>query len=175
MSDLAERINAALVKHPEWPKPGIVFADLSPVYADVELRNDLTQHFVQFALATDANTIAAIESRGYLLGMALADALDLPFVQVRKSGKLPGDCIKVAYSLEYGTAEIEVQANAFNDASRVLVVDDVLATGGTMKAAIELVREAGATVAGVAVIAEIGFLDGRAALADVQIDCVLTI
>ena len=175
MSDLAERINAALVKYPEWPKPGIVFADLSPVYADVELRNDLTQHFVQFALATDANTIAAIESRGYLLGMALADALDLPFVQVRKSGKLPGDCIKVAYSLEYGTAEIEVQANAFNDASRVLVVDDVLATGGTMKAAIELVREAGATVAGVAVIAEIGFLDGRAALADVQIDCVLTI
>lgn len=175
MSDLAERINAALVKYPEWPKPGITFADLSPVYADVELRNDLTQHFVQCALESQVNTIAAIESRGYLIGMTVADSLDLPFVQIRKSGKLPGDCIKVAYSLEYGSAEIEVQSNAFNSSSRVMIVDDVLATGGTMKAAIELVQEAGAVVGRVAVIAEIGFLNGRAALIGSDVECVLTI
>ena len=175
MTDLAERINSALVKYPEWPKPGVTFADLSPVYADVQLRNDLTRHFVQFALANDVTTIAAIESRGYLLGMALAEALDLPFVQIRKSGKLPGDCCKVAYSLEYGTAELEVQCNAFPESARVLIVDDVLATGGTMKAAIELMHQTGASVAGVAVISEIGFLKGRAALGDVNIGCVLTI
>jgi len=175
MSDLAERISAALVKYPEWPKPGVTFADLSPVYSNVELRNDLTQHFVQFALANDVNAIAAIESRGYLLGMAIAQSLDLPFVQIRKSGKLPGDCIKVAYSLEYGTAELEVQSNAFADSARVLIVDDVLATGGTMKAAISLVQEAGASVGGVAVIAEIGFLNGRDALGSVEVGCVLSI
>lgn len=173
MTDLIERVKAALVTYPDWPKPGVTFADLSPVYADPELRNDLTQHFVKVALANEIDTIAAIESRGYLLGMSLADALDLPFVQIRKSGKLPGDCIKVAYSLEYGTAEIEVQASAFEKGSRVLIVDDVLATGGTMKAAIELVQEAGAIVPGVAVIAEIGFLNGREQLKEVEVSSLL--
>src|SRR5690349_1375598 len=134
MSDLAERISSALKKYPDWPKPGVTFADLSPVYADAVLRADLTRHFVKVALANEVDTIAAIESRGYLLGMSLADALDLPFVQIRKSGKLPGDCISVAYSLEYGTAEIEVQCDAFSKDARVMIVDDVLATGGTMKA-----------------------------------------
>jgi adenine phosphoribosyltransferase len=105
--------------------------------------------------------------------MSLADALDLPFVQIRKSGKLPGDCHQVAYSLEYGTAEIEVQANAFTGSQRVMIIDDVLATGGTMKAAIALVEKAGAGVANVAVIAEIGFLKGRDLLAGVKLDSLL--
>jgi adenine phosphoribosyltransferase len=173
MTDLAGRIRSAIVSYPDWPKPGVTFADLSPVYADPELRNDLTQYFVKIALANEVNTIAAIESRGYLLGMSLADALDLPFVQIRKSGKLPGDCYKIAYSLEYGTAEIEVQCSAFQKESRVLVVDDVLATGGTMKAAAELVSKAGATVAGAAVIAEIGFLNARSNLADLAVSSLL--
>lgn len=175
MTDLIDRIKSALVTYPDWPKPGVTFADLSPVYADTALRRDLTQHFVKFALAQNIDAIAAIESRGYLLGMSIADALDLPFIQIRKSGKLPGDCHKVAYSLEYGTAEIEVQCSAFTKGSRVLIVDDVLATGGTMKAAIELVEQAGATVAGVAIIAEIGFLKGRANLSDVDVASLLVL
>jgi adenine phosphoribosyltransferase len=175
MSELADRIKRAMVTYPEWPRPGVTFADLSPVYADTELRNDLTQHFVKVALAHEVNTIAAIESRGYLLGMSLADALDLPFVQVRKSGKLPGDCLKVAYSLEYGTAEIEVQRSAFSESSRVLIVDDVLATGGTMKAAAELVQGSGATIAAAAVIVEIRFLNGRNALGQIDVDCVVSV
>jgi adenine phosphoribosyltransferase len=173
MPTLTERVQSALVTYPEWPKPGVTFADLSPVYADPKLRADLTQHFVKTALSAEVDVIAAIESRGYLLGMSLADALDIPFIQIRKSGKLPGDCVRIAYSLEYGTAEIEVQASAFTKGSRVLIVDDVLATGGTMRAAVDLVRQAGATVAKVAVIAEIPFLNGRANLPDVELQALL--
>ena len=175
MTDLIDRIKSALVTYPDWPKPGVTFADLSPVYADPALRRDLTQHFVKVALAQNIDTIAAIESRGYLLGMSIADALDLPFIQIRKSGKLPGDCHRVAYSLEYDTAEIEVQCSAFTKNPRVLIVDDVLATGGTMKAAIELVEQAGAMVACVAIIAEIGFLKGRANLSDVDVASLLVL
>jgi adenine phosphoribosyltransferase len=169
MPTLTERVQSSLVTYPDWPKTGVTFADLSPVYADPQLRNDLTQHFVKVALSAEVDAIAAIESRGYLLGMSLADAIDIPFIQIRKSGKLPGDCVRIAYSLEYGTAEIEVQATAFANGSRVLIVDDVLATGGTMRAAVDLVRQAGATVAKVAVIAEIAFLKGRENLADVEV------
>ena len=173
MTDLIERIRSALVTYPDWPKPGVTFADLSPVYADPQLRGDLTKYFARIARDRNIDAIAAIESRGYLLGISLADELDVPFIQIRKSGKLPGDCYKVAYSLEYGTAEIEVQNSAFTKGSRVLIVDDVLATGGTMKAAKELVEEAGAIVAGAVVIAEISFLNGRANLPAVELDSLL--
>ena len=173
MTDLTERLKKKLVTYPDWPKPGVTFADLSPVYADPQLRRELTQHFAGVATANEVDTIAAIESRGYLLGMSLADELGLPFVQIRKSGKLPGDCIKVAYSLEYGSAEIEVQSSAFTYGSRVLIVDDVLATGGTIKAAKELVEETGATVAAIVVIAEIEFLKGRDKLGGLEISCLL--
>jgi adenine phosphoribosyltransferase len=173
MNDLIDRLKGALVTYPDWPKPGVTFADLSPVYADPELRNDLTQHFAQIGSLARIDAIAAIESRGYLLGMALADKLDLPFIQIRKSGKLPGDCFKVAYSLEYGSAEIEVQCSAFNKGGRVMIVDDVLATGGTMKAAKELIEQAGATVISIAVIGEIAFLNGRANVQGVEVSSLL--
>ena len=173
MQNLIERLQSALVTYPDWPKPGVTFADLSPVYADPLLRDELTQHFVEIATAGEIDTIAAIESRGYLLGISLADELGLPFIQIRKSGKLPGDCCKVAYSLEYGKAEIEVQSSAFTKDSRVMIVDDVLATGGTMKAARELVEQAGATVASIAVIAEIAFLNGRENLDGVEVNSLL--
>lgn len=175
MTELADRIKAVLRSYPDWPQPGVTFADLSPVYADPRLRNELTQHFVKIALTHDVDTIAAVESRGYLLGMSLADALDLPFIQIRKSGKLPGDCHTVAYSLEYGTAEIQVQRSAFTGKSRVLIVDDVLATGGTMRAAATLVEKGGAVVAGIAVIAEIAFLDGRKNLEGLNLSALLSL
>src|SRR3990170_8417230 len=166
---LADRVRSVLVQHPDWPKPGVTFADLSPVYADADLRRELTAHFSTIVANEGANVIAAIESRGYLLGMSIADDLGLPFVQVRKGGKLPGDCVKVAYSLEYGTAELEIQCTALMDGARVLIVDDLLATGGTAKAAKELVEMAKGKVIGVVVIAEIGALDGRSSLPGVSV------
>ncbi len=172
---LADRVRSVLVQHPDWPKPGVTFADLSPVYSNAELRQKLTAHFSTIVANEGADVVAAIESRGYLLGMSIADDLGLPFVQIRKGGKLPGDCVKVAYSLEYGTAELEIQSDAFMEGDRVLIVDDVLATGGTAKAAKELVEMANGDVIGIVVIAEIGGLDGRAQLEAVRVDSLLTL
>lgn len=173
MTDIEQRLKAALVTYPDWPKPGVTFADLSPVYADPDLRRDLTWHFADIVESWNLDAIAAIESRGYLLGVSLADALRIPFVQIRKSGKLPGDVHKVAYSLEYGIAEIEIQQSAFAKGANVLIVDDVLATGGTMKAARDLVAEVGAKAIGAAVIAEIDFLNGRENLAGLELHSLL--
>jgi adenine phosphoribosyltransferase len=170
---LADRVRSVLVQYPDWPQPGVTFADLSPVYADAGLRRQLTAHFSTIVANEGADAIAAIESRGYLLGMSIAEDLGLPFVQIRKGGKLPGDCAKVAYSLEYGTAELEIQSKAFNDGDRVLIVDDVLATGGTASAARDLVGMAGGTAIGLIVIAEIAFLNGREKLADLSVDSLL--
>jgi len=161
MSNLAERVREKVVSYPDWPKAGVVFADLSPVYADAELRREMAIHFSTIVVNHGVEVVAAVESRGYLLGMSIADDLRLPFIQIRKAGKLPGDVVKTAYSLEYGLAEVEVQLSAFPEGARVLLVDDVLATGGTMKAAWELVELAKATVVSVVVIGEIGGLDGR--------------
>jgi adenine phosphoribosyltransferase len=170
---LADRIRTALVQYPDWPKPGVTFADLSPVYADAGLRRKLTAHFSTIVANEGADAIAAIESRGYLLGMSIAEDLGLPFVQIRKGGKLPGDCVKVAYSLEYGTAELEIQAKSFTDGDRVLIVDDVLATGGTASAARDLVSQAGGIPVGLVVIAEIPFLKGRDKLQDLRVDSLI--
>lgn len=175
MSDLAERVSSVLVKYPDWPKAGVTFADFSPVYAEPALRRELTAHFSNIVANEGIEVVAAIESRGYLLGMSIADDLDLPFVQIRKAGKLPGDCVKVAYSLEYGVAEVEAQCAAFRDGDRVLLVDDVLATGGTMKAARELIETAKATVECAVVIAEIGFLNGRERLPDLNVSSLLVL
>ncbi len=173
MSSLEERVLAKVVSYPDWPKPGVTFADLSPVYADFELRQDLMVHFSTIVANQGIEVVAAIESRGYLLGMSIADDLRLPFIQIRKAGKLPGDCVKTAYSLEYGRAEVEVQLSAFQEGARVLLVDDVLATGGTMKAAKELVEMAKAEVVSVVVIGEIGGLGGRDRLTGVAVTSLL--
>lgn len=173
VSDLAERVRSVIVSYPDWPKPGVTFADLSLVYADPDLRRELTAHFSTIVVNHGIEVVAAVESRGYLLGMSIADDLGLPFIQVRKAGKLPGDCVKTAYSLEYGMAEVEVQLSAFRDGARVLLVDDVLATGGTMKAARELVEMAKAEVVSVVVIGEIGALHGRDLLSGLTVNALL--
>jgi adenine phosphoribosyltransferase len=170
---LADRVRSVLIQYPDWPKPGVTFADLSPVYADAELRRALTSHFSTIVANVGADAIAAIESRGYLLGMSVAEDLGLPFVQIRKGGKLPGDCVKVAYSLEYGAAELEIQSKAFTEGDRVLIVDDVLATGGTASAARELVVMAGGVAVGLIVIGEIGFLEGRNKLDGLRVDSLI--
>ena len=147
---------------PDFPKPGIVFKDIMPMLADARA----------FAAAIDAlaapwrdariDAVLCIEARGFLLGAAVARALDAGMVPVRKPGKLPGPTLEQRYALEYGEDALQVQADALRPGARVLLVDDVLATGGTLAAARALAERLQAEVVGASVLIELGFLDGRA-------------
>lgn len=147
---------------PDFPKPGILFKDIAPLLADGPAF-DAVIHALAGMAQDGADIVAGIEARGFLIAGALARQLGCGLVPVRKAGKLPPPTLRRSYELEYGHAEIEVPAGLLGG-KRVLLVDDVLATGGTMRAAAELIAEAGAAVTGLAVIVELGFLDGRAAL-----------
>jgi len=149
---------------PDFPEPGIMFRDITPLLNDASAyRTAIEAMAAPFADAA-IDQIAAIEARGYLLGCPMALALGTGFVPVRKVGKLPFETFRAAYALEYGEAEIEMHRDGLLDNHRVLLVDDVLATGGTMAATINLVEQSGATVAGIAVLIELAALGGREAL-----------
>jgi adenine phosphoribosyltransferase len=146
---------------PDYPKPGVVFKDITPLLADPVAFNALVDALAGICRRHAATKVVGLEARGFILAAPAAARAHLGFVPVRKAGKLPGDTLGQSYDLEYGTASIELQTNAFAPGDRVLVVDDVLATGGTAEASVELIHRAGATVAGVAVLLELGFLGGR--------------
>jgi adenine phosphoribosyltransferase len=166
-TDLAERIAARLRDVPDFPQPGIVFKDITPLLADGPAFDACIHALAEFARTTGpVDLVAGIEARGFLIAGALACALGCGLVPVRKAGKLPPPTVRRSYQLEYGTAEIEVPVDVLVG-KRVVIVDDVLATGGTLRAAIDLVAEAGGTVRALGVLLELGFLDGRAQLADV--------
>ncbi|MFF7182497.1 adenine phosphoribosyltransferase [Streptomyces sp. NPDC008121] len=149
---------------PDYPKPGVLFKDITPLLADPEAFTALTDTLATLCATHGATKVVGLEARGFILAAPVAVRAGLGFIPVRKAGKLPGATLKQAYELEYGTAEIEVHAEDLLPGDRVLVIDDVLATGGTAEAALELIRRAGAEVAGVAVLMELGFLAGRARL-----------
>ncbi|MFE4592718.1 adenine phosphoribosyltransferase [Streptomyces laurentii] len=149
---------------PDYPKPGVVFKDITPLLADPEAFTVLTDTLAGLCATAGATKIVGLEARGFILAAPVAVRAGLGFIPVRKAGKLPGATLSQAYELEYGTAEIEVHAEDLAAGDRVMVIDDVLATGGTAEASIELIRRAGAEVAGVAVLMELGFLPGRARL-----------
>ncbi|GHG15321.1 adenine phosphoribosyltransferase [Streptomyces zaomyceticus] len=149
---------------PDYPKPGVLFKDITPLLADPEAFTALTDALAGLCSAHGATKIVGLEARGFILAAPVAVRAGLGFIPVRKAGKLPGATLSQAYELEYGTAEIEVHAEDLVAGDRVMVIDDVLATGGTAEASIELIRRAGAEVAGVAVLMELGFLPGRARL-----------
>ncbi|MFD8011295.1 adenine phosphoribosyltransferase [Streptomyces sp. NPDC058955] len=149
---------------PDYPKPGVLFKDITPLLADPEAFTALTDALAALCSAQGATKIVGLEARGFILAAPVAVRAGLGFVPVRKAGKLPGATLRQAYELEYGTAEIEVHAEDLAAGDRVMVIDDVLATGGTAEASIELIRRAGAEVAGVAVLMELGFLPGRTRL-----------
>jgi adenine phosphoribosyltransferase len=159
---LAERIRGLLRDVADFPKPGIQFKDIAPLLADGPAF-DAVIHGLARSARDGVDVVAGIEARGFLVAGALARQLGCGLVPVRKAGKLPPPTLRRRYDLEYGSAEIEVPAGVL-DGQRVLLVDDVLATGGTLRAAAELLAEAGATVVGMAVIVELGFLHGREAL-----------
>jgi adenine phosphoribosyltransferase len=167
-------LKAKIREVPDFPKPGILFYDITTLLRDpggFKLAVDaLTEPYAGEAI----DLVVAIESRGFILGAAVADRLQAGFVPVRKPGKLPGKTLRATYALEYGTDSLEIHEDAIAPGQRVLVLDDVLATGGTARAAVSLVRGFGADVRGVAFLLELLFLDGRSKLAGEPVHAVLT-
>ncbi len=169
----ATLLRARIRDIPDYPQPGIVFKDITPLLADGPA----------FAAVVDAladgnagvTKVAGIEARGFILAAPVAYVLGAGFVPVRKQGKLPAETYAESYELEYGEATIEVHSDGFGPGDRVLIVDDVLATGGTAAATAELVRRTGATVTGIVVLLELGFLAGRAKLPGLDVRSLLAV
>lgn len=157
---LTEKIKTAIRDVKDFPKPGIVFKDITPIFHDQALCREITEEFAS-RLEGQIDAVVGIESRGFLFGMLLAHRLHVPFVLVRKSGKLPYEVISHEYALEYGTSKIEMHTDSIKQGWRVLVHDDLLATGGTAGAAASLVQKQKAEVAGFAFLVELDFLSGR--------------
>lgn len=146
---------------PDFPKPGIQFKDITTLLADGEAFGKVMDLLEQRYRGAGLSAVVGIESRGFIFGAALADRLGVGFVPVRKKGKLPADTIEKTYALEYGEATIEIHRDALNRDDRVVVIDDLLATGGTLEASCALVEELGATIHEIWVLIELGFLSGR--------------
>ena len=164
MTDIEELLLSRIRDVADYPEPGVLFKDITPLLADPPAFTALTDALAEVAERTAATKVVGLEARGFILGAPVAVRAGLGFVPVRKAGKLPGATLRQAYDLEYGSAEIEVHAEDLTAGDRILVVDDVLATGGTAEASIQLIRRAGAAVAGVAVLMELTFLGGRTRL-----------
>jgi adenine phosphoribosyltransferase len=146
---------------PDFPKPGIVFKDITPVLGDPRALACALDGMAAFAASTRADVIAGIESRGFIFGAPVARSLGLPFVPIRKPGKLPYTTIREDYTLEYGSGSLEAHTDAIRAGARVLIVDDLLATGGTARAAARLIERLGGSVCGLAFVVELVFLKGR--------------
>jgi adenine phosphoribosyltransferase len=158
---------------PDFPKPGILFKDITPILSDPAAMREVLDRFQAFAEEVRPDVIVGIESRGFIFGMPLAVDLSLPFAPVRKLGKLPYNRISEEYALEYGTNTVEMHDDAFASGQRVLIVDDLLATGGTAAAAGRLVERLGGVVAGFAFVVELGFLDGRKVLSGYDVEALI--
>ncbi|SKB38853.1 adenine phosphoribosyltransferase [Parapedobacter luteus] len=150
----------------DFPQPGIVFKDITPILKDPALCKAIVDAFEARLQADTIDVVAGIESRGFLFGLMLAQRLGKPFVPIRKQGKLPYRTVAQSYALEYGEATIEVHEDAFNAGARILIHDDLLATGGTVAATSQLVQRLGGLVAGYAFIISLDFLKGKERLAD---------
>ncbi|MFJ5262782.1 adenine phosphoribosyltransferase [Streptomyces sp. NPDC088387] len=161
MTDLKELLLSRIRDVMDHPEPGVVFKDITPLLADPAAFGALTDALADIAVRQGATKVVGLEARGFILGAPVAVRAGLGFIPVRKAGKLPGATLSQSYELEYGSAEIEVHAEDLTADDRVLIVDDVLATGGTAEASVQLIRRAGAEVTGVAILMELSFLGGR--------------
>lgn len=166
------RIRQAIREVPDFPKPGINFKDITPILSDHQLSRDIVDALCESFKAGEIDAVVGVESRGFLFGMMVAQQLKVPFVPVRKKGKLPFDTISYAYALEYGTAEMEMHTDALQPGSKVMIHDDLLATGGTAAAAAELVSQQGAIVSGFSFVIELAFLKGAERLNNYSSDIV---
>jgi adenine phosphoribosyltransferase len=172
-TDIAALLTSRIRDIPDYPQPGIMFKDITPLLADGPA---FAAVVVELGAGhADVRKVAGIEARGFILAAPVAVELKAGFVPVRKLGKLPAATYAQSYELEYGTATLEVHTDAFAPGDRVLIVDDVLATGGTAAATAELVRCCGATVAGIVVLLELSFLHGRDKVADLPVRSLLAV
>jgi adenine phosphoribosyltransferase len=154
---------------PDYPQKGIIFRDITPILADKKIFPEVVELMSKAWVGDKPDLVAAIEARGFIPGAAMAVKLNAGFVPIRKVGKLPWKVISESYQLEYGTDQLEVHSDAVEPGQKVLIVDDVLATGGTASAAVRLMRKLGAEVLGVQVLIELSYLDGRKRLRDVKL------
>lgn len=164
-----EALTQAIRDVPDFPKPGIVFKDITPILSDPILFAAAVDLFVQRHRDEKPDTVAAIEARGFLFGAAVAHELQIGLVPVRKKGKLPAKTIEASYDLEYGSATLEIHADAVSRGDRVVILDDLLATGGTAAATADLVRTLGGTVVEFDFLVELAFLNGREKLGNVPV------
>jgi adenine phosphoribosyltransferase len=163
------RIQEAIRSIPDFPKPGILFRDITPVLQDANLFRGAVRILAERARETGAEAVAAVDARGFLFAGAMADRLRVGLVPIRKKGKLPYHVHEETYSLEYGTATLTIHQDAFKEGTRVVLVDDLLATGGTAKASAKLIEKAGGQVAGVEFLVELTALNGRGQLAGYEV------
>ncbi|GAA3342684.1 adenine phosphoribosyltransferase [Amorphoplanes nipponensis] len=173
--EVAALVASRVVDVPDFPKPGIVFKDLMPLFSDGPVFRRMIDGIVAYHGADSFDVVAGVEARGFVIAAAMAYATGKGVVPVRKAGKLPRRTHSASYELEYGEATLEVHEDAFVAGQRVLVVDDVLATGGTAGAALELVERAGGIVSGFTVLMELSFLEGRRRLAPRTVHALLTV
>ena len=158
---MENKIKEAIIDVKDFPKPGIIFKDLTPVFGHPEVFSELINVFAERYKGKGITRIAGVESRGFVLGAPLAYKMGISFIPVRKPGKLPREVFSVEYELEYGTDKLEIHRDALEKGEKVLIIDDLLATGGTASATAKLIELAGGTVAEMAFIVELGFLNGR--------------
>jgi len=159
--NLQEEIKKTVIDVPDFPKPGIIFKDVTPIFANPELSRALITHAVSIIEPLQVDIIVGLESRGFPLGFAIALSMDIPFVMIRKKGKLPRPTHRISYDLEYGTAEMEIQIGDIQPGQRVYIHDDLLATGGTANAAAQLVQKSGGVLVGMGFLMELAFLNGK--------------
>ena len=158
---------------PDFPIPGIVFKDITPVLNNPEAFDMIIEELYERNKNNDIQGIVGIESRGFIIGAPLALRMDIPFILIRKEGKLPYDKVKESYSLEYGEATIEMHSDAIEKGQRVVIIDDLLATGGTAAASIGLIEKLGGEVVNCSFVIELGFLKGREKLPGVKTDSLI--
>jgi adenine phosphoribosyltransferase len=167
--DLESKLKRIIRDIPDFPKKGIVFKDITPLLADPSAFAETAAALASPHASSGVDLVAAVESRGFIFGSAVAAKLGAGFIPVRKPGKLPGAALREVYELEYGTDALEMHVDAVRQGQKVLLVDDLLATGGTARAAATLVKRLGGDLAGVAFVVELTFLDGRAKLPGIPI------
>jgi adenine phosphoribosyltransferase len=164
-----EKIKAAVRDIPDFPKPGIIFKDITPILADPALFKMTIDIFAERVAGAGADRIAAIDARGFLFAGAVADRLGIGLVPIRKKGKLPYKTYEETYDLEYGSATLAVHQDAFGNGGCVVLLDDLLATGGTAAASANLIQKAGGEVVEIDFLIELSFLEGRQKLADYKL------
>lgn len=166
---MRQELESLIRNVPDFPKPGIQFKDITPLLQNAEAMKSVVDEMARVAKPLGVEVVAGIESRGFLFGVPLAMALGLPFVPVRKPGKLPYETAGIEYELEYGTDRLELHTDAVTHGQRVIIVDDLLATGGTASATANLIRQVGGTPVGLMVLIELSFLGGAAKLGSLPV------